>query len=385
MNKVLHALVFIILVLAGMAGYYEFNLFQKRSLLSDRNTQLEEAIVSLAKTFEAADAQSKSAPEVLKDVSPCEAKEVDSPETVDLLDGYDMKLEEANLETMDLDKEGNDGRARRLQLRNHLLIVGGAPVEDEVRPGQFKTTGEGTADELIGEIANRAKEQLTRLNNTRRALTEMRERLEKLAKDHNKLKPELRADKITIEEQKAKIAEVQGEKSQLEDRIGKLKSQIDDLNAEVTSLKDEVQQTKDELEAAKEEVETERAKADQLQKMLVEMRQQQTGPVASKGSTSAANFTYGDKGVVEKVDNEMLCAIVKLTDEALTEVLGSDRTRPLPLIDLAILRTNAEGMREMVGKVRMRQWIQGRNYVICDILEEWSQMDMEKGDVVFAE
>lgn len=384
MNKVLHALVVIILVLAGMAGYYEFNLFQKRSLLSDRNKQLEEAIVSLAKTFEAEDAQSKSAPEIPKDVSPCEAKEVDSPEMVDLLEGYDMKLEEANLPTLDLDKEGKDGRARRLQLRNHLLIVGGAPVEDEVSPGKFKTTGEGTADELIGEIASRAKEQLTKLNNTRRALAEMRDRLEKLAKDHNKLKPELRAEKIALEEQKAKTVAAEGEKAQLEDRISKLKSQIDDLNAEVTSLKDEVQTTKDELEAAKEEVETERAKSDQLQKMLVDMRQQQTGPIVSKGATSAANFTYGEKGSVTKVENDMLCAIVKLSDEAIAEVLGADRSRPLPILELAVLRS-VDGRREMIGKIRMRQWIQNSNYVICDILEDWSQDPMEPGDVVFAE
>lgn len=384
MNKVLHALVLIILVLAGMAGYYEFNLFQKRSLLSDRNKQLEEAIVSLAKTFEAEDAQPKAAPEVQKDVSPCEAKEVDSPEMVDLLEGYDMKLEEANLPTLDLDKEGKDGRVRRLQLRNHLFIVGGVPVEDEVTPGKFKTTGEGTADELIGEISSRAKEQLTKLNNTRRALAEMRERLEKLAKDHNKLKPELRAEKIALEEQKAKTVAVEGEKAQLEDRIAKLKSQIDDLNAEVTSLKDEVQTTKDELEAAKEEAESERAKSDQLQKMLVDMRQQQTGPVVSKGATSAANFTYGEKGSVTKVENEMLCAIVKLSDEALTEVIGSDRSRPLPILDLAVLRT-IDGRREMIGKIRLRQWIQNTSYVICDILEDWSQEEMEPGDVVFAE
>ena len=52
MNKALHALVYIILVLAVVALIFELNLYKKRELLGDRNRSLENIVVSFAKTVE---------------------------------------------------------------------------------------------------------------------------------------------------------------------------------------------------------------------------------------------------------------------------------------------------------------------------------------------
>ncbi|MBR1870446.1 MAG: hypothetical protein IJ802_01300 [Kiritimatiellae bacterium] len=384
MNKALHALVYVILILAGMALYYEYNLFQKRSLLSDRNRQLEDAIVSLAKTFEDTEAPSKMAPAIEKDISPIEAKEIDTPEMQNLLEGYDMKFEEANLATVNLDKP--EGNARRIQLRNHLYLENGLPKEDAVNPGKFMTTGPGTAAELIDELAGHAKNQLARLNNTRSELAEMHARLKKLAEDYNKLPPLLRQEKITVEELKENIAKVEAEKTELEGRIAKLQSQIEDLNGEVTSLKDEVQSKSDEIETAKEEADEQRTKVEQLMKRVVELTRDRSGSAQTvANTTSAATLTFGDKGVVARVDNEIYTAVLKLDDAALTELMGADRSKPLPLLELAVARKGAGGEREYFGRIRLRQYVRDTNYIIADILEDWQQGPLEQGDVVFAE
>ena len=40
---------------------------------------------------------------------------------------------------------------------------------------------------------------------------------------------------------------------------------------------------------------------------------------------------------------------------------------------------------EFVGRIRLRQGVQGKNFVIADILGDWKQAEAQKGDVVFAE
>ena len=87
MNKALHALVYVILVIAAAALYFEYNLYGKKELLKDRNRQLEDYLVKLSNTIEKSDAAKPTTlPEALKDVSPVEAKLVDTPETENEMD-----------------------------------------------------------------------------------------------------------------------------------------------------------------------------------------------------------------------------------------------------------------------------------------------------------
>lgn len=398
MNKAVYALVCVILVLAGMGLYYEYNLFQKRSLLSDRNAQLESAIVSIAKTIEANEAPSAQLDvDIRVDKSPCDAKELSSSditwETV-LGNKYDLKFEHVpdpknkseQVAFVDLDKPGDDGKAKRLQLRNHLALdANGQPVPDDVNPGQFKTTGAGTAADLIDQLVDKAAQQHELLDKTRIELTAMRERIPGIVDDHNRLKKELRQEKINVEEQKEIVSKLEGEKADLEDRVAKLQGQIEELNTEITSLKDEVQAKSDELEAAREDVNAQIEKVDQLTKMLVELQNARTGQQTAQGSTSAATFTFGDKGTIAAVNNEIFTVILKLDAAALTELIGEDRAKPLPLLELAVKRPTADGKGEYIGKVQLRQYVKGKDYVIADILEDWQQNDFQVGDVVFAE
>ena len=71
MNKLLHAIVYLILIVAVAALVFEKSLFDKRSLLGDRNRAMEDYIVRLARTIEKADApRPMTVPEAKKDISP---------------------------------------------------------------------------------------------------------------------------------------------------------------------------------------------------------------------------------------------------------------------------------------------------------------------------
>ena len=95
MNKAVHALVYVILVGAAAALYFEVQLYGKKELLKDRNRQLEDYLVRISNTIEKQDAaKSTNVPEARKDVSPTEAKLVETPETENVLDEYPAQLEE---------------------------------------------------------------------------------------------------------------------------------------------------------------------------------------------------------------------------------------------------------------------------------------------------
>ena len=59
---------------------------------------------------------------------------------------------------------------------------------------------------------------------------------------------------------------------------------------------------------------------------------------------------------------------------------------PFLIIALAYGRKGFKGPAgEFVGKVALRQSVSGKNFVIADILGDWSQAPVEKGDVIFSE
>ena len=79
-------------------------------------------------------------------------------------------------------------------------------------------------------------------------------------------------------------------------------------------------------------------------------------------------------------------AIVKFTPEAMRELKGNDLTQPLPAIEFGVKRPGYDGPAgEFVGKIRLRQEIAGKNYIICDILLNWEQGKLQKDDVIFAD
>lgn len=375
MNKVLHVLVFVFLALAAAALYFELQLNDKRSELTDRNRMQEDYLVKLARTIEKADPAKDASFEIKKDASPVEAKLVDSPDMENLLEEYPASLEQANLETYNWDSQREGLR------RVYVLDADGKPYMDGNQP----QTRDSDEFKMLEKLFESAKTQQSRLNSTRSALSDLRGKFEGVVNELNKLKPEARQDKVTIEEQKDKMAKLEEEKTALENQVTKIKGQISELNGEITSLKDEVTTAKDETEAAKEETAKAQKLIEQLKKLLQESIQ--TQGVKSQGSgTAVASLPMGDKGKVVEADNENMFAIVQFSDEAMKELKGENLDGALPSLEISVKRPGFKGPAgEFVGRLRLRQEVKGKNYVICDILGAWEQSKLTANDVLFAD
>jgi len=242
----------------------------------------------------------------------------------------------------------------------------------------------------MDQLFERAKAQQATLNNTRAALAEIRSKLESAISEYNKLKPDARLLKMTEEELKQKITQLGQEKETLEEQVTKLKSRVEEQTGEITSLKDEVSTAKDETEAAKEENAALEKKIKQLQKLMQQMAQQQNQASGTAsggpGGTAVTSLPAGEKGKISAVDNKLMFCVIEFTDEAMKEMLGAERQGALPALKLGIRRKGFKGPAgEFVGKVALRQSVSGKNFVIADILGDWSQAPVEKGDVIFSE
>lgn len=375
MNKVLHVLVYLFLALAGTSLFFEIKLNEKRTELTDRNRMQEDYLVSIASTIENAEPAKDAVFEVKKDVSPVEAKLVDNPDMEDLLAEYSAPLEQVNLTTFAWKQRERD------QLRSiYIYDAEGKPIKD----GNVFQTRDSAEDKILTALFNAAKTQQARLNTTRAALTEMRNRLEAVVEELNKLKPEARQDKVTIVQLNEKIAKLEAEKAALEEQIVRLKAQIEELNTEVASLKDEVVAAKDETEAAKEEIAKQKKVIEQLQQMVKESIQTKGG--AAEHGAAVTSLPAGDKGKIIEADNENMFAIVEFSDAAMNELKDNNPNNPLPALELGIKRPGFKGdAGEFVGRVRIRQEVKGKNYVICDILGAWEQDKAQQNDIIFAD
>ena len=377
MNKALHVFVYLFLILAGAALFFELQLNDKRTLLTDRNRMQENYIVKIARTVETAEAEKGAPMELKMDVSPVEAKIVDIPETENVLEDYNNQYEKTNLDTYDW-----DGMKFREQLRAvYVYDAEGKVVMDGNIP---LMRGPGTEDELLNTLLEASKAQQTRLNNTRIELEKIRGKLEEAIGEINRLKPLSRQDKVTIEEKKAEIARLEQIKAELEDNVTRLKANIDELNAEITNLKDEVLTAKNEVEEVKEELAKKERLVEQLKKLLHDALAR--GDTTGNRGTAVSSLPVGDKGKIVEADNENMFVIVAFTEEAMKQLKGNNPDAVLPALELSVRRAGFDGIAgEFVGRVKIRQEVKGKPYVICDILGAWEQDKLAKDDIVFAD
>ena len=381
MNKVLHVLVYVFLALAAAALYFELQLNARRTLLTDRNRLQEDYLVKIARTIEKGDPARDTSLEIRKDASPVEARLVDSPDMNNVLEDYNGALEQT--------RTGDDvtykwGENERRQLRAvYATDVNG---ETQMDGNQPLMRGPGTEDELLSKLFESAKAQQARLNTTRAALADLRAKLEAQVQELNQLKPIARQDKVTIAELKAKIAEAEQGREKTRGEVAKAKSQVEELNGEIASKNDEIQRKDEEIEAKNDELAKAKQLNENLRKMLQSSIQTSGGTAAADVGTAVASLPSGDKGQVIEVDNEKMFAIVEFSPDAMKELKGPDLSKPLPVLDLGIKRVTSQNPAgAFIGRVRLRQEVKGKPYVICDILGAWEQEKIEDGDVIFAD
>ena len=376
MNKALHVLVYLFLILSATSLWFEIELNKKRELLRDRQRIQEEYLIKIASTVEKAEPNKDATAEIKKDISPVEAKLVDIPDTENILEEYNAYLEQDNLETFSW-----DNMPTKEQLRNvYVLDHEGKIVMDGIKP---LMKGPGTEDELLGQLLEASKKMQSKLNTTRAELVKLHGILDEQVAELNKLKPEARQDKVTIVEKTEKIAKLEETKADLENQIVKIKTQIDELNAEITSLKDEVVTAQDETAAAKEELQKSQKLVEQLKKLIQEILAKNT---PGGGDRNITSIPSGDKGNVVEADNENMFAIVEFDPKTMKELKGDNLDHPIPNLELGVKRPGFHGEAgEFIGRIRLRQEVREKNYIICDILGAWKQDDIKPSDIIFAD
>lgn len=381
MNKALHAFVYLFVVLTGAAIFFEYGLHEKRTELKDRNRLQEDFIMDVARITETGDDDNmdvKRSKEV--DISPVEAKIVDSPDMEDVLsvNGYAFYLEKID------HKYFNWGQGEREKLRTVYVLHEGKPVMD----GAEKQIRDSDEDRLLKQLKKALETQKDRLAKTREAVKIVREQLEKYIDELNKLKGEARQDKVTIVERDESIAKLEAEKKELTEKVAGLNQQIKDLNTDITSLKDELQVANDEKEAVKEELDKEKKTTAQLKKLVQDLQNALRGGTGGgEGKVATVSLPFGDKGKVVYADNKLMFAVVELSEDAMKQLKGEDLSRPLPKEELNVRRAGFSGPAgEIVGRVRLRTEVSdGKGRVVVDILENWRQAPLKPGDVLFAD
>ena len=381
MNKTLHVFVYLFLILAAAGLFFEFQLNEKRALLTARNKMQEEYITKLAATIECVEPEGKDVvAEVNKDVSPVEAKEVDSPSYDNLLQDYKAYLEQDDLQTYAWVK--NPEIIQQLRAV-YALDAEGKVAMDGNTPRDY---GPGTERELLDKLLKSSQNQQATLNTTRAEMKSLHGKLADTVNELNEQKKENRRDKVTIVEREQTISTLEGEKAQLEDKVVKQKAQIDELDTENSALKEDITAKDEEIAARQEDLVKCQKQLEQVTKILQETLQTR-GDLSKPGSDAAiSSLPFGDKGKVLMADNENMFAIVEFTPEAISQLKGEDKNRPLPMLELGVKRPGFKGEAgEFVGRIRIKQEVAGKNYVVCDILANWEQSKLKANDIVFAD
>lgn len=392
MNKALHVFVYLFLVLTGAALFFAYETFLNKEEMSDRNKALRDTIIEASAYIEKDTkyASNEACPEADKykiDISPLTAEMATSgnPETKDVLaeaEAYRYGLEDSVHDPLAWGKKERD------LLRNIYEIdpATGKPFDD----GTTKMTADSDAVRLLRKFVDSLRKQKDQFNKTREAIPSLRKQVENLVAEVNDLKPQIRKDRKTIEERDQSITELTDQKTKLEGEIVDKKAQIDQLNVEITSLRDDITTARQETEAAKEELEKEKEMVTKLKKMIQDLQKSMIASVGTPGSSelgaAVTSLPAGDKGKILLANNENAFVIIEVTPEAMMELKGNDLTRPLPLLDFPIKRPGFEGPAgEIVGRVRLRQDVPGKNWIVCDILTNWTQSELKQNDIVFAD
>ena len=375
MGKVLQIVVYVILILSGVSLFFANKLHDKRELLIDRTDELKKQIINLAKTIEEKDAEDAAAPEVNKDISEVTDREITNPEKQNVLEDYSMKLETANLPTFNL-----DSRESHETLGRYYLEENGEPVWEN---GKRVIGGKGTMQELLGRIVDRAKVQQGNLNKTRSELAKMRENFSSAINEVNKWKADERNVKKELKFTQEQVATLTKEKEDLNVKVASLTKEKKSLQEELDDQKDQVEKLNEE----KMQVQEELANAQKSLKEMQERLKGKTDPASQPGgaaATAVSTLTAGIKGKIVSANNEYKFCIIEFSPDAMVEMLGENREKPLPMLEMKILRPGRDSAAgNLVTHAKLSQAVAGKNLVVAQILSDWDRADVVTGDEVF--
>lgn len=199
---------------------------------------------------------------------------------------------------------------------------------------------------------------------------------------------ELRAENEGL---KSENEDLRTENFRLKSEDARLKDTIEGLKKQIETIKEELLYANDDLECTKKELDEVKERLSNAEKMNVsEVSAKATEVTTAQETTNEEKneetgiATSGEKGKVVNADNANQFVIVELS-EKISEEYAKINLQDAH-IELCIRRPGYNGNAgEFIGRIRLRNVVKGKAYVIADILSAWSQDEIKAGDVVFAD
>ena len=320
MDKALRVLIILLLVLSIGAAVLEYAVFSQREELKGRNLLLMRDTVELAKTIE-----------------------VPPGTNVDLVtrDQPHVTLTENDLK--------------------HFYQVDGAgkPVKDAAT-GKKLITGPGTMDATLKDLLGKATLQFNRLNDTRMNLEQTRTELAQTKDTLKTTEDNLMAARKEIKDKADTIATQKADITQKTESIAKLEGEKESLTAKTEQQATKIGELSDKLSDRENQLEATKTFVKRLEKQI---KQYEMG----KGDETNAlpPGLYGQILAVNPTWNFVVIDI--LPDSAL-----------MPMIDLVIQRDS-----KLIGKVHITEVFRDHNFAVGEVLSDWRQAPVDKGDYVF--
>lgn len=319
MDKALKVFIILLLLVSLAALTFEVVLFLQRQELKGRNQMLVNGVIKAAKSVE-----------------------VPPDASVDLAtrDLPRVQLQEEQFKRFF--QTGPDGKV----------------VKDAA--GNKLTTGPGTLDATLNDMAAKMESQLTRLNDTRVALEQTRIILAQTSNTLVRTEQELAQTKETLKRTQEELAEARRDIEEKKTQIAELTAKNETLTADVEKKAGEIAQLTDKVSQLDKAVTESKRYIKKLEKDLA---------VCYSGASGETNaLPPGLRGEVLYVNTNWNFVVMDLVPD----------TKVLPLTDLTVQRDAA-----LVGKIRVSEVMLDRNFAFGEVLSDWQQMPVAKGDYVF--
>jgi vacuolar-type H+-ATPase subunit I/STV1 len=378
MGKFLRVLTVFIFLLTMASLTLASMLFAKREILKGRTQKLEQGLIKLARTLEAEPPAEPEDPETYpaRDISDCTEEILETPTKSEFWNTYKQQLESLDQNIIDL-----NSRTRDLMSYYEIDPVTSKPKRHPVTNAKI-TDSENTTQGVIDYVIERAGAQYDILIETRQQLTAIRSELIDTIN-------ELNGHKSTLREKLAAIVELNNKIAELNNKIVDLQNQVAERDEEISRLQGDIANLQQEKAILEEENETHKLKIEE-QKQIIQDLRFQIDADRKKGDTTLATKTFivdehltkiapGVKGTIASVDQDHRFVVMELTPEFVQELLSLVTNEGLPLIEMLVKR----GEDKFITKVRISQLKKDQNLAIADILTDWQQAPIEKGDLIF--
>lgn len=250
----------------------------------------------------------------------------------------------------------------RLQIKREDLkhfyqvdAAGKAVVEN----GKKKTEGAGTLDAKLKEVAAKAEVQYLRLNDTRVGLEQTRGTLNATSNTLVSTEKDLSNTKDTLKKTENDLTASREDAAQKATKITELNEQKQTLENDVAAKKDEIVKLTDKLSDKDSQLEATKRFVEKLQKELATITQ---------GFSDSNAPPPGLQGRILVVNTNWNFVIMDMMAEA----------RMIPMTELTVQRED-----KLVGKVRVSEVLMEQRFALGEILVDWQQLPLVKGDYVF--